>query len=101
MGNASGAMPGFTPAGVTALLRSRESGLLPRNAAELRGVLPSSAQAELTRYQQQFNRRAAYTTDEVEINAAVDLPGSPISARARVVVSRAATGAVVVWRKVD
>ena len=95
------AMPGFTPAGVTTLLRQRETGVLPRNAAELRGLLPAGAQAELTRFQQQFNRRAAYTTDEVEINAFVDLPGSPISARARVVVSRAASGAVVVWRKVD
>jgi type II secretory pathway component PulK len=95
------ALPGFTPAGATAVLRARQSGTLARNVTELRALLPSSAQAELTRYQQQFTRRVAYTTDEVEINAEVDLPGSPISARARVVVARGASGAVVVWRKVD
>ncbi len=94
------AVPGMTPAGVTAILRARQSGTLARNAAELRALLPNSAQSELTRYQQQFTRRVAYTTDEVEINAEVDLAGSPVSARARVVVARSGTGAVVVWRKV-
>jgi general secretion pathway protein K len=95
------ALPGFTPAAAAAVLRMRESGQLPRSAAELRAMLPASAQTELSRYQQQFTRRSAFTTDEVEINAEVDLPGSPVTARTRVVIARAATGAVVVWRKVD
>ena len=95
------ALPGFTPATVAAVVRSRESGNMPRNLAELRALLPSSVTNLLTQNQQEFNRRSAFTTDEVEINALVDLPGSPVSARSRIVVSRSTTGAVVVWRKIE
>jgi general secretion pathway protein K len=95
------ALPGFTPATVSAVVRLRGSGRLPRNLAELRALLPSSLTGMITANQQNFNRRSAFTTDEVEISSVVDLPGSPVSARSRVVVSRATTGAVVVWRKIE
>ena len=95
------ALPGFTPTTVAAVLRNRESGHLPRNLAELRALLPSSVTNLLTANQQEFNRRSAFTTDEIEITSVVDLPGSPVNARSRVVVSRATTGAVVVWRRIE
>jgi type II secretory pathway component PulK len=95
------ALPGFTPTAVAAVVRNRESGHLARNLAELRALLPSSVTNLLNANQQEFNRRSAFTTDEVEIISVVDLPGSPVSARSRVVVSRATTGAVVVWRRIE
>lgn len=95
------ALPGFTPIGVTALLRMRESGRLPRNERELRDLMPNSAGLALTDSQGQFNRRVAYATDEIEITAVVDLERSPVSARATVVVARASDGAQVIWRKID
>ena len=42
-----------------------------------------------------------FTTNEVEIIADGSVQGSPIHVRARVVVTRANTGAVVVWRRID
>jgi general secretion pathway protein K len=95
------ALPGMTPVAATALLRQRGSGRLPRSENELLAMLPASAANSLNAVRQDFARRATYTTDEVEIVANVDLPGSPIRARARVVVARSNTGAVVVWRKFD
>jgi type II secretory pathway component PulK len=95
------ALPGMTPAAATVLLRQRVAGPLPRNENELLAMLPASAARPLTAERQDFARRATYTTDEVEIVANVDLPGSPIRARGRVVVARSNTGAIVVWRKFD
>lgn len=95
------ALPGMTPVAVSALLRQRAAGHLPRSENELRALLPASAANTLNAVRQEFARRATYTTDEVEIVANVDLPGSPIRARARVVVARSNTGAIVVWRKFD
>jgi general secretion pathway protein K len=95
------ALPGFTSSTAAAVMRLRGGTALPRNLAELRAMLPSALVAGITANQQEFNRRSAFTTDEIEISAFVDLPGSPISARSRVVVSRATTGAVVVWRKTE
>jgi general secretion pathway protein K len=95
------ALPGMTPAGATALMRQRQAGRLPRNEAELRAMLPGNAATSLNAARTEFNRRATYTTDEVEIAANVDLPGSPIGARARVVVTRSNTGAIVIFRKYE
>lgn len=95
------ALPGMTPVAVAALLRQRAAGRLPRSEGQLRGLLPTSAANSLNAERQEFGRRATYTTDEVEIVANVDLPGSPVRARARVVVARSNTGAIVVWRKFD
>jgi type II secretory pathway component PulK len=95
------ALPGFTPAAATAMMQLRQAGRFPRTAQELRALLPTSAVNVLNDNQREFNRRSAYTTDEVEIDARVDLPGSPVSARALIVVARATAGASVVWRKVE
>jgi general secretion pathway protein K len=95
------ALPGMTPGGVTALLSQRQAGRLPRSEAELRAMLPGNAATTLNATRTEFNRRATYTTDEVEIAATVDLPGSPIGARVRMVVTRGNTGANVIFRKYD
>jgi type II secretory pathway component PulK len=95
------ALPGFNQAAATTVLRMRQSGRLPRNEGELRAFLPPGASASIQQFQREFTRRSAYSTDEVEINANVDLPGSPVTVRALVVVARGATGASVVWRRID
>jgi type II secretory pathway component PulK len=95
------ALPGFTPVAAASLMRMRQAGQFPRSAQELRAILPASAVNALNDNQREFTRRAAFTTDEIEIDVQVDLPGSPVSARALVVVARATTGASVVWRKIE
>jgi type II secretory pathway component PulK len=95
------ALPGFTKVAAAAMLQLRQAGRFPRNVQELRALLPTSAVNALNDNQREFTRRSAYATDEVEIDVQVDLPGSPISARALVVVARASAGASVVWRKVE
>jgi type II secretory pathway component PulK len=95
------ALPGFTPAAASIVMRERDSGRLPRSQQELFAMLPASVTNSIAARQQEFSRRSTYATSEVEINASVDLPGSPISARALVVVARASTGATVVWRRVE
>ncbi|MGH7467665.1 MAG: general secretion pathway protein GspK [Longimicrobiales bacterium] len=95
------ALPGFTPVAATSLLRLRQSGRFPRSAQELRALLPASAINTLNDNQREFTRRSAFTTDEIEIDVLVDLPGSPVSVHALVVVARATTGASVVWRKIE
>ena len=94
------ALPGLTPAAATELLRLRQAGTLPRNLAEVRAWLPRASVAAIDAQQQLFNRRVAYTTNEVEVRAEVRVPNSPVRAVAHVVVGRTNTGGVVVWRKV-
>ena len=95
------ALPGFTEAAATTVVRMRQSGRLPRNEGELRAMLPGGAAASLQQFQREFLRRAAFATDEIEIKATVDLPGSPVTVHALVVVARGTAGASVVWRKID
>jgi general secretion pathway protein K len=95
------ALPGFTPAAASVVMRERDSGRLPRSQQELFAMLPASAVNSIVDRQQEFARRSTYVTSEVEINTSADLPGSPITAHALVVVARATTGATVVWRRVE
>ena len=95
------ALPGMTPAAVAELLRLRESGETPRNSNQLRAILPASVRAAIDADLERFDRMTTFTTNEVEIRADGRVEGSPIQARARVIVARSNTGAVVVWRKVE
>lgn len=95
------ALPGMTPPAVTTLLRAREAGQLPRSAGELRAIMPAGTRATLEDDRSRFNRYTTYRTNEVEIIADGRVENSPMRVRARVVVARSNTGAVVVWKKVD
>jgi len=95
------ALPGMTPPAVTTLLRARSAGQTPRSAGELRALMPAGTRAALEDERSRFNRITTYRTNEVEIIADGSVDGSPIRVRARVVVARSNTGAVVVWKKVE
>ena len=95
------ALPGMTPAGAAAILRGRESGDFPRSDRALRDMLPRAASDAIEAADDEFEDRSTYTTDEVEIVSEGGLEGSPVRVTVRTVVTRANTGAVVVWRKVD
>jgi len=95
------AIPGVTPAAAQELLRLRRTGTLPRNFVELRSLLPAGSIAAIEARQQPFNRRVAYTTNEVEVTADVHIPNSPVRARVQVVVGRVNSGSIVLWRKVE
>jgi type II secretory pathway component PulK len=95
------ALPGMTPAAVTTLLRARTAGQTPRSAAELRALMPRGTRALLEDEGARLNRVTTFRTNEVEIIADGRVENSPIRVRARVVVARSNTGAVVVWRKIE
>jgi general secretion pathway protein K len=95
------ALPGLSAAGAAELVRLREAGQLPRNRSELLQLLPAADAAEIQEQVQRFNRRAVYTTSEVEIITEGTVDGSPIRVRTRTVVTRANHGAVVLWRSVE
>jgi len=95
------ALPGMTQMAAQTFARQRAAGRYPRTAAELIAMMPSGTARSIQENQTQFNRRAIYTTDEVEITSEVVLEGSPIHSRVRAIVSRSPNGAVVVWRKVE
>jgi type II secretory pathway component PulK len=96
------ALPDMTPAGAQQVIRLRNSGVYPRNAAELRRLVPmltsSNTASSRTR---RFDQMTAYTTTEVEIIAEGRVEGSPVHVVARVIVTRSNTGAVVVWQRID
>ncbi|MGH7503328.1 MAG: general secretion pathway protein GspK [Longimicrobiales bacterium] len=94
------ALPGMTPPAVTTLLRARTAGQTPRSAGELRGLMPAGIRAVLEDERTRFNRVTTFRTNEVEIIADGRVENSPMVVRARVVVARSNTGAVVVWRKI-
>jgi hypothetical protein len=91
----------MTPAAVTTLLRARTAGQTPRSAAELRALMPRGTRALLEDEGARLNRVTTFRTNEVEIIADGRVENSPIRVRARVVVARSNTGAVVVWRKIE
>jgi type II secretory pathway component PulK len=95
------ALPGMTPPAVTTLLRARAAGQTPRSAGELRALMPAGTRATMEDERTRFNRVTTYRTNEVEIIADGRVDGSPMRVRARVVVARSNTGAVVVWKKVE
>lgn len=95
------ALPGLSEAAVSTFLRQRNAGRMPRNLSELMAMVPPDVARSIQAQQARFNRRSAFATNEVEIVSEVVIPGSPVRAEARVIVSRSPTGAAVVWRKVD
>jgi general secretion pathway protein K len=101
------ALPGMTPGAATELLRLRESGILPRSDEELRAMLPGSLLARRYRDDDddddddELERRVTFTTSEVEIASEGRVDGGPVRVRAYAVVTRANTGAVVVWRRIE
>jgi general secretion pathway protein K len=95
------ALPGMTPAGVAALMQAREGGDYPRSDRDLREMMPRGARAAIEDADEDFERRTTYTTNEVEIVSEGSLEGGVVTARVRMVVARANTGAVVVWRKLE
>jgi general secretion pathway protein K len=92
------ALPGLTDAGVTQLIRLRESGQFPRNEDDLQAMLGNLARNVTS---ETFEDMTTYSTNEVEIISEGAVTGSPMRVRARVVVSRSNSGAVVVWRRID
>ena len=95
------ALPGMTEAGVRELLRLRDSGVFPRSLSQLQELLPAAVARTLEISDNQFNRLTTFSTNEVEILSDGRVEGSPLHVRARVVVARSNTGAVVVWRKIE
>jgi general secretion pathway protein K len=95
------ALPGMTEAAVRELLRLRDQGVFPRSLSQLQSLLPAAAGRSLEVQDEVFNRLTTFSTNEVEILADGRVEGSPMHVRARIVVARSNTGAVVVWRKID
>jgi len=94
------AVPGLDRAGVTEILRLRESGRLPRADRELFGILPGVVGEALELQGRNFTNRTTYTTDQVEILVQGWVDGGVIQVTSRVVVSRGNNEATVVWREV-
>jgi general secretion pathway protein K len=95
------AVPGFTPAVVAELLRRRSGGQLPRNSAELRGMLGGAYRAPQGNALAEFNRRVTYATNEVEILAEGNVIGSPVSTTVSSIVARSDAAALLVWRRIE
>jgi type II secretory pathway component PulK len=95
------ALPGMTESAVRELLRLRESGIFPRGMEHLVALLPAATSRTLDVQEERFNALTTFSTNEVEILSDGRVDGSPIRVRARVVVARSNTGAVVVWRKIE
>lgn len=95
------ALPDIRPGEVQQLLRLRESGYAPRNATQLRDLIPSLGSGTGTASRRRFNSMITFATNEVEITSEGRIDGSPMRVTARVIVQRSNTGAVVVWRRVD
>jgi type II secretory pathway component PulK len=95
------ALPGVQEATVRELLRLREQGVFPRSLNQLQDLLPASLAEALEAQDDEFNRLTTFSTNEVEILSDGRVDGSPLHVRARVVVARSNTGAVVVWRKIE
>jgi general secretion pathway protein K len=95
------ALPGVTESVANQLIRLRESGSVPRSARELQAMLPSAMAALLERADDDFDDNVTFATNEVEIASDGRVEGGPVRVRARVVVARSNTGAVVVWRKIE
>jgi type II secretory pathway component PulK len=95
------ALPGMTEATATQLVQMREAGQFPRGTSEIEGLIPGLASPNDNQAASRFLRMTTFTTNEVEILADGRVEGSPIHVRARVVVARSNTGAVVVWQRID
>lgn len=95
------AIPGMTPAAAAELLRRRDSGMVPRNLQQLLDLLPAGTREALMDEERRFNRRTGFATNEVEIVSEGRVDGGPVVVRATIVVARANTGAVVVWRRIE
>ena len=95
------ALPGVTESVANQLIRLREAGSVPRNVRELQAMLPSAMAALLERADDDFDDNVTFATNEVEIASDGRVEGGPVRVRARVVVARSNTGAVVVWRKIE
>jgi len=94
------ALPGFTPAQWASFARQRAAGRYPADATELRRMFGMNAN-DRERETQEFNRYATFSTNEVTIVSDGRIEGSPVRARATLIVARSQTGAVVVWRRVE
>ena len=94
------AVPGLDRAGVTEILRLRDSRMLPRSDTELRVLLPAGVVQALEAQGANFSERRTYSTNQGEILAHGWVEGVVVQGSARVVVSRGNTEAQVVWREV-
>jgi type II secretory pathway component PulK len=95
------ALPGMSRAAAAELVRLRAAGHMPRDATELVGLLGAMVAREIEADPQRFVRYAAFATTEVEIVSTGTVDGGPVRVRAVVLVTRAATGAVPLWRRIE
>jgi type II secretory pathway component PulK len=95
------AVPTFTPAVVSMLLRLREAGQPVRSALELRNLLGTAYAPPTGAELQDFTRRVTFATNEVEIIAQGRVTGSPVTSRVHSVVGRSETAALLLWRRID
>lgn len=95
------AVPTFTPTVVQQVLRLRDSGVLVRNATDLRNLLGAGYSAPTGTAATEFNRRVTFSTNEVEIIAHGRVTGSAVSATVRSIVGRSDQGALLLWRRIE
>lgn len=95
------ALPGLSPGQAAELVRLREAGHTARGPAELAALLGGGFARAIEADAQRFARYASFSTTEVEIVSDGTVDGSPIRVRTALFVTRAASGAVPVWRRIE
>lgn len=92
------AIPVITPDVAAQLVRDRDSGVLPRSANELLGLVATVPGGSQQQSQQWLNSRVVFRTEEVEIISEGGVVGSSVRSRVRMIVARSEAGAIVTWR---
>jgi type II secretory pathway component PulK len=94
-------IPQITPQVASQLVRMRSAGRYPRNVADIRAVVGNAFRQPTGPALTLFNRRAIYTTNEVEVVSKGGVQDSPLQVTARTVIGKTNNSAIILWRRIE